>query len=94
MTDRRGGDGQASRGEPLDPIDCEEAVRRVYEFLDGELDQRTTERIRRHLEVCRRCYPYFNFERIFLDHVRSRGLGERRSQELERKVVRLLRELD
>ncbi len=93
MSDRTG-NGERSRGGELDPIRCEEAVQRVYEFLDGELNPEMTERIRRHLEICRRCYPYFNFERIFLDHIRSRGLGERRSEELERKVLQMLRDLD
>lgn len=90
----RPGRGGAAGGEEVDPISCEEAVRRVYEFLDGELERGTAERIRQHLEVCRRCYPYFNFERIFLEHIRSKGLGPRRSEELEGKVLRILREID
>ena len=53
-------------------IGCEQAVERVYEFLDGELDAELMERVREHIEVCKRCYPYFNFERIFLDHIRSK----------------------
>lgn len=92
MSDRQA--GERREAGPLDPIECEEAVRRVYEFLDGELDTATTDRIRRHLQMCRRCYPYFDFERIFLDHIRSRGLGARRSLELEEKVRRLIRGLD
>lgn len=90
----RVGNGEPSGGDRLEPIECQEAVRRVYEFLDGELARGMTERIRRHLEVCRRCYPYFNFERIFLEHIRSKGLGARRSEQLERKVLQILRELD
>lgn len=69
-------------------------MRLVYEFLDGELDADSIDRIRRHLEVCRRCYPYFDFERTFLDHIRGVGAGERRSEELERKVRELLRDID
>lgn len=89
-----GGHGERPDEAVLDPIECEEAVRQVYEFLDGELDAHTTHRIRRHLEICRRCYPYFNFERIFLDHIRSAGIEEEHSEELERKVLDLLRDLD
>lgn len=77
-----------------DPITCEQAMERVYEFLDGELDGTSTEQVRQHLEVCKRCYPFFNFERVFLDRIRSKGLGAKRSKELEEKVLRLLRELD
>jgi anti-sigma factor (TIGR02949 family) len=75
-------------------ISCEDAVERVYEYLDGELDPDWNERVREHLEVCKRCYPYFDFERIFLDHIRSKGLKAERSERLERKVRDMLRELD
>lgn len=75
-------------------ITCHEAAQRVYEFLDGELDAERMEQVRQHVEVCRRCWPYFNFERIFLDHIRSRGLKPERSRKLEAKVRRMLKELD
>ena len=72
-------------------IPCEDAMNRVYEFLDGELDSGWTERVRAHIEVCRQCYPYFNFERIFLDHVRSQHIPPERSERLERRVREALR---
>lgn len=75
-------------------ISCQEAMDRVYEFLDGELSPDWTEKVRRHIEICKKCYPYFNFERIFLDHIRSKGLGATRSTALEEKVLRLLRDLE
>lgn len=75
-------------------ITCHEAAERVYEFLDGELDPERMEQVRQHVEVCRRCWPYFNFERIFLDHIRSRGLKSERSRRLEEKVRRMLNELE
>ncbi len=74
-------------------IGCEQAVERVYEFLDGELDAELMERVREHIEVCKRCYPYFNFERIFLDHIRSRGLRLERSARLEARIRDVLRDL-
>lgn len=75
-----------------DAISCAEAMARVYEFLDGELDPDWNERVRGHIEVCRRCYPYFDFERIFLDHIRNRGLAEEHSARLERRIRALLAE--
>lgn len=75
-------------------IDCRQAVDRVYEYLDGELDPDWTEKVRRHIEMCKRCYPYFNFERIFLDHIRARGLREERSDGLERRILAILREVE
>ncbi|MFQ5690579.1 MAG: zf-HC2 domain-containing protein [Gemmatimonadota bacterium] len=75
-------------------MDCKDAVKRVYDYLDGELDAETAEQIRRHIEICKRCYPYFNFERIFLDHIRSKGARGARSKELEEKVLAMLRAMD
>lgn len=83
-----------SEREGPEMISCEDAVERVYDFLDGELDAETMDRIGEHLALCRRCYPYFNFERIFLDHIRSKGWRGEANPELERKVIRLIRELD
>ena len=73
-------------------IPCEEAVARVYEYLDGELDAEWNERVRYHVEVCKKCYPYFNFERIFLDHIRSKGLRPEKSKDLERRIRAALRD--
>ena len=75
-----------------DMISCQDAVERVYEYLDGELDPSWNEQVREHIEVCKKCYPYFNFERIFLDYVRSRGTRDEDSGELEGKVLTLVRQ--
>jgi anti-sigma factor (TIGR02949 family) len=75
-------------------ISCEEAVERVYEFLDGELDADMMESIGEHIGVCQRCYPYFNFERIFLDHIRSKGLRTEKSENLEQRIREALRDTD
>jgi len=75
-------------------IPCEEAVQRVYEYLDGELDAQWTDRVREHIQVCRRCYPYFNFERIFLDHVRSQTIAPEASERLERRILEALDDAD
>lgn len=75
-------------------IPCAEAVKRVYEYLDGELDAEWTDRVREHIQVCRKCYPYFNFERIFLDHVRSQAIAPERSERLERRILKALEEAD
>ncbi|MGD2153345.1 MAG: zf-HC2 domain-containing protein [Gemmatimonadales bacterium] len=55
-------------------IDCESVMAQLYEYLDEELDDPgTVEKIRVHLEKCRRCYPRYNFEKAFLRFVSDRG---------------------
>ena len=38
-----------------DMASCREVARVLQAYLDGEVDEGTTSRVRRHLEVCRRC---------------------------------------
>lgn len=75
-------------------LSCEEAARHVFEYLDGELPPDYRERVHGHVEMCRRCHPYFNFERAFLDYVHDRGIRPARSAELEDKLKRLLEEIE
>lgn len=73
-------------------LTCEECLAIVYEYLDGELDAGSHGQVRQHLEKCRKCYPYFNFERLFLDYVHQVGKAGRGSADLERRVRALLEE--
>ena len=89
------GAGQNEAVEADDrPFGCEDAVESVFEYLDGELPPEHSELVRRHIEMCKRCYPYFNFERAFLDYLHDRGVKAARSAELESKLNRLLEELE
>jgi len=43
-------------------IECEEAVAKLLEFLDGELDEGDRSHMERHLETCRGCFSRAEFE--------------------------------
>lgn len=43
-------------------IECEEAVARLLEYLDGELDEGHRTQVERHLETCRGCFSRAEFE--------------------------------
>jgi len=45
------------------PITCDEALRLLATFLDGELHAGEQERVERHLEICRSCFSRAEFER-------------------------------
>ena len=52
---------------------CDEALARMYEYLDGELDQSdVVERIRFHLDDCPPCGDSFDFERRLKEVVKTR----------------------
>ena len=42
--------------------DCDDAVHRLYHFLDGELDDERRAHLQRHLDECLPCLEAFDFE--------------------------------
>lgn len=47
-------------------LDCESVMRELWDYLDGELTTQRMEAVRGHLEMCKRCFPQFQFEQSFL----------------------------
>jgi len=76
--------------EDVAGIPCEEAARRLYEYLDGELAAERAEEIRCHVAQCERCYPVYEWERMFLEVLRDRGDRPEPSAALRERVSRLL----
>lgn len=71
-------------------IPCEEAVRRLARYLDGELGGREEAEVERHLETCRSCWSRAEFER----RIRSRLADLRRDEvdaDFEERIRSLLR---
>lgn len=91
-----GSDGNgARRSEGDGPVipSCEEALSRLYELLDGELDDVTSEQVAAHFEVCRRCYPHLACERAFKAALKRTVEGGHAPAALRRQVLSLLDEV-
>ncbi len=56
----------------LDRITCEDAFRKIDDYLDRELSDEDLTLIRGHLEICAACATEFEFERSVLDGVRAK----------------------
>ena len=52
-------------------FDCEQTVRRLWDYLDGELGPVELAAVDAHLAECERCPRHFAFERHFLEAVRA-----------------------
>lgn len=52
-------------------FDCEQSVRRLWDYLDDELGAIEMAAVDAHLAECDRCPPHFTFERRFLNAVRA-----------------------
>jgi anti-sigma factor (TIGR02949 family) len=49
------------------PIDCGTTVRRLWDYLDGELDAARAAEVDAHLAGCAECPPHFEFAHTFLE---------------------------
>ena len=86
----RGNDGAGAPAGEM--ISCEEASARLFEYLDGELESVSEEEVRRHLDVCERCYPRVQFEKHFLEALGRAQKNGRASEELRNRVIQALAE--
>ena len=62
----------ATRPGPVDgaPADCSEALSRLFEFLDAEVDELDGDRIRQHLADCEPCLGEYDIEQHLKSLVR------------------------
>lgn len=72
-----------------DRIECEEAIRRLAEYLDGELEGRDVVELERHLETCRSCWSRAEFERRLRERMAALGEDDVRPA-FERRIRDLL----
>lgn len=47
-------------------LNCDEVMRQLWDYLDGELTPERMQAIEAHLAMCGRCHPQAEFERAFL----------------------------
>jgi anti-sigma factor (TIGR02949 family) len=70
-------------------IACEEALHRLFEYLDAELDRQSQREIEQHLERCRSCFSRLEFEKRLKAHTAELA-AEPISPELELRIRRVL----
>jgi anti-sigma factor (TIGR02949 family) len=70
-------------------IDCEQALKRLFDFLDHELDGDEREAVQRHLSTCRSCFSRASFERRLKDqlHELQRDAAEDAARERIRRLL-------
>lgn len=54
-------------------LTCEEAIRRLASYLDGELEGETRAELESHLGRCRSCYSRHDFEKGLKRHLSDLG---------------------
>lgn len=69
---------------------CEEAFRRLDDYLDRELSAEETVLVKEHLEICAGCAREFNFESSLLNGVRSKLRQIDVPSSLQARILRVL----
>jgi mycothiol system anti-sigma-R factor len=70
-------------------IDCSEAVRRMWAYLDHALERGPVEELETHLEACQRCCGELEFSRHLKEIVAATG-SEAMPDPLRRRIEVLL----
>jgi anti-sigma factor (TIGR02949 family) len=74
----------------LNRYTCEEAFRRLDDYLDRELDADEMTLVREHLEICAGCAREFTFEESLLHGVRRKLRQIDVPKDLQSRVLSLL----
>lgn len=53
------------------PIDCEVALRQVFEFIDSELSDNDRDAMNAHLKTCQSCFSRVEFEKLIKSKVNA-----------------------
>lgn len=73
-------------------IDCEEALKRMFEYIDHELHAVRHEEMEKHLAACRSCYSRLEFEQHLRRHIKG-AAGGKAPEQLQTKIKDLIRKL-
>ncbi len=75
-----------SCGKPHE-VDCAEILRRVYEYLDNEMEAADCEKWRQHLDECGPCLEKYGLEQVVKELVHRSCGCDPVPQQLRRKVL-------
>ena len=72
-------------------IDCEQALARIFDFIDHELRGGEREAMEQHLHTCKSCFSRAEFERRLKEKLGR--LREDAAPEAKRRIEKLIKSL-
>ncbi|MBC7808657.1 MAG: zf-HC2 domain-containing protein [Akkermansiaceae bacterium] len=75
---------------PLEYNQCQEAVKRLTDYLSNELEPTEAKIVQSHLAQCKGCFAKFHFEDALLRTIREKVEHVRAPQTLREKILGLL----
>lgn len=73
------------------PVDCEQALAQMFEFIDHELNAHEHEAMQAHLHTCKSCFSRAEFERRLKQKLT--GLRERAAPGAQARLEKLIKSL-
>ncbi|MFP3948399.1 MAG: anti-sigma factor family protein [Gemmatimonadota bacterium] len=81
---------EPGKGHKVEPLTCDQAIRLLALYLDGELDGRSrVERLEEHLRICQSCYSRHEFEKGLKEQLARLGREPVRP-EFEKRIRNLV----
>ena len=71
-------------------MDCKDALEILYDFLDEELEELQYREFEEHIQICDRCRCCFEFEKTMIVHIKKHAASDRASEELKKKIRKLI----
>jgi anti-sigma factor (TIGR02949 family) len=71
------------------PLGCEEALRRLAEYLDRDLSHDEQSQMQEHMDICRACFSRAEFERRLRDRLSDLG-REAAPESVQSRVRKIL----
>ena len=85
-------DKSVNCGDAETAKNCEDVVRSLWDFLDGELDENATAQIQAHLDACGHCKSHADFERDVVSKLAGLRREHSDPERLKEQVLQTLRE--
>ncbi|MEN8197182.1 MAG: zf-HC2 domain-containing protein [Pseudomonadota bacterium] len=80
----------SKKPETVREIDCDEVMRQLFDYLDGEIDETAEHEIHSHIDECRSCFSRVEFEKTLKDKIRA-GKDEALPDSLQDRVKDLMK---
>jgi len=71
-------------------VNCKESLRKIYEFLDGDLEKVSSAEIEVHINCCRHCWDRFEFEKQLKTLIKKSCCKEICPDTLRKRIEALL----
>lgn len=73
-------------------LNCRDALAKLYDYIDGELDAADRDALQAHLEACRPCLSRYEFEQFFTEFVKRNTSQPRVREEFKTRLLACLAE--